>query len=362
MATPAVPCPEALLQKKLRFVFGITAATLLTVFVNVPLGYLIPVFLVGILSNQAMPALSFKQGAGMMAVFVVACMVGLLLTLLLAYPLVCTIVTLLLLWHIFLYAARGGSPLMTTMLTVAITVIPVAGMEAGALSLFVAKGLSLVGVGTVLIIWMSFWAFPDLTPQTALPANKSPEKQQSPRKEVSDILSATARTTLAAPAMIVFFYGGLTTQLLTLVFICILLQTPDLRQGVKGGIALLLANMVGGVMAILFYNLMVAIPEWWALVLLTMLLSLVASPWLFSTAPHAPLFATAFSTVLLLVGSVTGSFGGEADAKFYARLLGIGLAVLYLITSLVSLRAILVSLGKLPPTPSGETAASTSGS
>lgn len=345
-AAKPVSSRSDLLQRRYRFVFGITLASGITALLAFPLSYLVPVFLVGILSSNT-PGMSLKQGIGMIAVFIIACGVGLLLSLLLNYPVICIAVTLLLLWHIFLFAARGGSPLMAVMLTVAITVIPVGAMETQALALFIAKGLCLVGFTTVLMIWISFWIFPAPSDGSQDPSG-SKKDISLPANQTSPIISATARTLMASPAIILFFYAGLTSQLLTLVFICILLQTPDLRQGVKGGFALLAANAAGGAVAIFFYNLMVAVPEWWALVLLTLLTSLLASQKIFSERPTAQLFATALSTVLLLVGSVTGSFGGEADAKFYARLVGIGLAVLYLVTAIVSVRSILISLGKFP--------------
>ena len=45
----------------------------------------------------------------------------------------------------------------------------------------------------------------------------------------------------------------------------------------------------------------------------------------------AGLYAASFSTVILLVGSTTGDFGGDAGSKFYIRIVQIIAAAVYIV-------------------------------
>ena len=58
--------------------------------------------------------------------------------------------------------------------------------------------------------------------------------------------------------------------------------------------------------------------------------------WVNRTLPadEAALYATAFSTLLILVGGSTGMLGGEADANFYKRIFLITLSVCYVVGAL----------------------------
>ncbi|MCZ6831600.1 MAG: hypothetical protein O7F73_18805 [Gammaproteobacteria bacterium] len=55
---------------------------------------------------------------------------------------------------------------------------------------------------------------------------------------------------------------------------------------------------------------------------------------LFSRKPTAPLYGSAFSTVLILIGTGSGAFGEEADSKFLIRITQIVLAVCSLVAAL----------------------------
>jgi hypothetical protein len=149
--------------------------------------------------------------------------------------------------------------------------------------------------------------------------------------------SATLSTLVVLPVLGMFFTLQLTDALVTLVFIAILAQQPSLSTGIRGGVALLLGNLVGGVAAILFYNLLVAVPTYGFLIALTLLVSLLVSDYLFSNRPTAPICGMAFSTLLLLVGSATSSAGDEVNVRFYSRIAQIMLAAAYIVAALTLL-------------------------
>ena len=63
-------------------------------------------------------------------------------------------------------------------------------------------------------------------------------------------------------------------------------------------------------------------------------LALLLGQRIFSTRPTAPLYASAFPPVLILIGGGTGQFGGDTDAGFYDRILLILLSVCYVVGAL----------------------------
>ena len=52
---------------------------------------------------------------------------------------------------------------------------------------------------------------------------------------------------------------------------------------------------------------------------------------MFSDKPTAKLYGMAFSTLLLVIGSTTASYSGEAGAEVFSRVLNIMIAVVYVV-------------------------------
>jgi hypothetical protein len=70
------------------------------------------------------------------------------------------------------------------------------------------------------------------------------------------------------------------------------------------------------------------------------LLALLFGQQIFSDKPTAPLYGSAFSTVLVLIGTGTSAFGDQADAKFFERIALLLVGVSYLILALSVLQSI----------------------
>jgi hypothetical protein len=98
----------------------------------------------------------------------------------------------------------------------------------------------------------------------------------------------------------------------------------------KAGLAIIMANLGGGVAAIVAFNLLTIVPSIYFLGLLVLLGGLLFGNSLFSGKKAAPLFGMAFSTYLLILGNVT-SFRGEAGEAVWTRILQIGIVVIYVV-------------------------------
>jgi hypothetical protein len=103
--------------------------------------------------------------------------------------------------------------------------------------------------------------------------------------------------------------------------------------GRQAGYAMIVANVAGGIVSIAFYNLLVAVPWLPFLLVLTLLCGLLFGSLLFSEHKYAKLAGSAFTTVLLIIGSTTTSTS-EAGGKVVTRVLQIIAAVLYLVVAL----------------------------
>ncbi len=98
----------------------------------------------------------------------------------------------------------------------------------------------------------------------------------------------------------------------------------------KAGIALIIANLGGGLAAIAAFNLLTIVTEIYFAGLLTLLIGLIFGEKLFSNKPLSSLFATAYSTFLLILGNVT-STTGEAGEIVWTRILQLTIVVVYLV-------------------------------
>jgi hypothetical protein len=152
--------------------------------------------------------------------------------------------------------------------------------------------------------------------------------------------AAWLSTAVILPFALVCLVFNLSGAVLPLIIIATLAQKPDFSAGAAGAKALLAANIGGGLVAIMFFQLLTATPNLVFLVTGFFLLALLFGQQIFSDKPTAPLYGSAFSTVLVLIGTGTSAFGDQADAKFFERIALLLVGVSYLILALSVLQSI----------------------
>jgi len=141
---------------------------------------------------------------------------------------------------------------------------------------------------------------------------------------------ALLSTLMIMPVVTFFFYFNLSSAILVLAFIAILAQKPDLVAGIKGSAALMIGNSIGGIVAIAMYSILILVPNFTMLNLMMGLTALYFSRLIFSESKLAPVYAMAFSTVIILISSATSS-DADANEKFYTRLFQIAAACAYVV-------------------------------
>lgn len=83
------------------------------------------------------------------------------------------------------------------------------------------------------------------------------------------------------------------------------------------------------------YELVVVLPDLIFLTLLVALVCLALGKRIFAGGAAAAVCGTALTTFLLIVGMTVSPIGTEADAKFYSRIVQVGVAALYVVAALL---------------------------
>ena len=313
----------------LRYAFGSTLAMAVAMGFDWQLAFLTPVLVVSFLGSPA-PRPAVKGLVTFVLIIAVACTVGLAVGLLLVpFPLVYLLVLGLLLFHLFHAKMRGAPPLLITWMLIAVLLIPILASLSSALAVSVA-GYIIYGSAIAMgIVWLAHIAIPD-TPQSATTAPSAPQEDSlSPEYGFYRALVGTA---VVFPVAALFFAYQNASSMIILIFIAILTLQPSLSAGYKAGIALIVGNLIGGIASVIIYDLLVIAPHFGFLVLLTLLSALLFGTGLFSNSRWAPLFGMAFSTLLLIIGSTTSSYG-EASDKATTRVIQITVAVIYAVVA-----------------------------
>jgi hypothetical protein len=309
----------------LRYAFGSTLAMAVAMGFDWQLSFLAPVLAVSFLGSPA-PRPAIKSLVGFVAIIAVASAVGSAVAILLVpYPIVYLLVLALLLFHLALARQRGASALLVTWMLIAVLVIPILASLSTKLAVLVAGYIVYGSAIAVAIVWLAHIAIPDPPQPVAAAPTAAQEEDVSPEYAFYRAALATA---VIFPVAALFFAFQNASSLIILIFIAILTMQPSLTAGYKAGIALIVGNVIGGVASMIVYDLLVIAPHFGFLILLTLLTPLLFCAGLFSSSRWAPLFGMAFSTVLLIIGSTTSSYG-EAGDKATTRVIQITVAVVY---------------------------------
>jgi hypothetical protein len=313
---------DARLYGILRYAMGSAMIMMVAMGADYTLAYLTPVLALNFLSPGAKPP-SLKSSAVFLLSVAIASLAGVVFSgFFLDYPLVFLPLLTLILFQ--LYYTRSLQN-MKQWLIISLTVIPMMSMQSLKTGGIVAVNLFMNALFAMIMVWVIYFIFPKQ--ETTSAGNKSGlAASLTPRQR---FLSALEKTLVVVPALLLFFVFNLSDSLLVLVFTAVLSMNPAMKSK-KAGLGIILANLGGGLAAILVFNLLTVAPSYFYLGVLTLLFGLLFAPGLFGSKPAASLYGMAFSTFLLILGSVTG-LAGEAGEKVWVRIFQIGLAVTYMV-------------------------------
>lgn len=320
----------------LRYAFGSTVAMALAMGFDWPLSFLTAVLTLSFLGAKT-PRPSAKSLATFVVVVAAACSVGLIVGLLVSYPTVYLLALALVLFRLF-YAKAGGAPaLLVTWMLIAVLLLPILTSLSGQLAFLVATYMVFGTAMAMVVVWCSHMALPDPDVEGSPAAATVAPEALAPERRVR---LAVMSTLVVCPVAGVLFAYQHTDGLLILIFIAILTLQPSLSAGYKAGLGLIVGNVIGGIASMMFYDVLVIVPYFAFMVLLTFFAALLFGMGVFSDGKWAPLLGMAFSTVLLIIGSTTSSFG-DADAKASTRVIQITIAVVYAVLAFNAVKSLL---------------------
>jgi hypothetical protein len=312
-----------------RFALAATIATLVGYASGFELPFLVPVLASGFFAKPS-PRPSLRTGLGLIVVISGASLLGLVLArLLLPYSYIFLLVAFLVLFRIFYMKAGGGSPLVVVFLLMGITIGPIVALESMELGTAIAKALAAGSVMVIGTVFLTYGLMPDLPEWQAKVAAAAAAAQVPSLSEQAR--TAMLSTGVVFPVFAAFYMFGMTSSLLILVFIAMLSLVPSFTAGKVAGQAMIKGNLIGGLGSLVFYNMLIVYPSFVFFLPMTFATGLIFGRYIYSGRPSAPLFATGFNTVMLMVGMSVAFEGTEAMAKFYTRIFQIMLAVGYVV-------------------------------
>jgi hypothetical protein len=306
-----------------RYAVGATLIVAVSTGIDYTLSHITAVLALGFMA-PGVPPLSIRSGLGFLFVVVLACLMGWLFAhLFLDYPVVLLLLLSLALLH--LYYTVSLNPIFKVWLILALVLIPLISQQAQVLGDIVAVNLIVNAAMAVFLLWVIFLFFPYHPPDnTGKPSHK--DSLHTPKARFRTALQAVI---VILPPLVAFYIFQWSGAILVLVFIVLLSMNPA-STNLKSGVAMIIANLAGGLSAILVFNLLVVVPAFVFFLLLTLLFGLFYGRKLYSGKPIAKLYGTAFSTFLLVLGTVTTS-DGDAGEKVWSRIFQIGAAVIYVV-------------------------------
>lgn len=320
----------------LRYVIGSCFILGVTSLMNYDLAYLTSVLSLGYLAPGAKP-LSFKQGASF--IMILAALTGLAVIfteMFIDYALV--FMPLLLLVLLWLYYTDKLPMMVKLFALVSLVIIPFVSIDASAIGSYVAGRLVFNAFMAIVLSQIVFMVFPLCEADIPFEKKKQEAKKQSENERYKYAISIIL---ILLPVFIIFYMFKLSSSTLVLTFIAILSISPALANP-KVGLVMIVANILGGIFGVLAYKLLVVVPNFVFMILVTLSIGLLFGSRLFSDSKYAGIYGSGFSTFLLILGSVISS-DAEAGSKVWTRVVQISIAVTYVVLAFGILNRIINS-------------------
>ena len=302
-----------------------------------PLAYITPLFVWNYLKKAN--GFGFRAGLANLVAPVGGCLLGLATsTLTQHHPVVFLLATALLLWLVF-YLNNGTLPFdIGLWLIIGLTLVPMLTIQSQGITMVVIKGLWTSAAAAVGFGWLGYLLFPVVSASGA----QKVQPETTITTEEERWKAATVSLAMVLPVIVLFFSLNLADQLLIMIFIAIIAQDISLETSRIISFMLLASNVIGGLAAIVVYNLLLMVPEFLFMIIVMSNAALVFAALNYRGQKSAPLFGMAFTTTLLIVGAAVMPFSDGAPSAVATRVGSILVVVLYFVIVLKLYRVITV--------------------
>jgi hypothetical protein len=284
-----------------------------------------PTFLAPVLFTALITTLPaappFRMGVMLVVVMAAAAGVAFALpSLLRGTPIVMVGVLGLLVFFALLASAQQRAKLPALLLLISVSTAPVVVMvapaQAGILPAAMVRSMALA----VATLWLTFAVWPRIAPRPPPDAGTF----------ASPAMTALAGTCVVMPLMLIYLMFGLADALPVLVTTALLVLTFDVRQGAMQGLAMMLANLVGGLTGVTVYLLLGIAPSLVVLALLTFLLAIMFAARIEKGGPGGGVAVITSNSSLIILSSALAA-GPDNSGIWLTRLFQFALACMFAI-------------------------------
>ncbi|MET2898094.1 DUF2955 domain-containing protein [Vibrio rotiferianus] len=309
-------------RRILRFTIGVGLAVFLAAWINWQLAFVAPVFTAKFLVDK--PNLHRETIYELLLALIATMGLGLLLSGgITQYPIVLLIaVGLMMAWGYYLFTDPKWN-LFATILLIAVLMLPFMAINNPAISVVLASGLAISGAVSVAIFALVHIYLPEPDSEFAGYAAPPIGKEQRWRASFRAML-------ISFPVVCFFFIFQISEALLTMMFVALLSLMITSEKSVKLSAFLIISNGIGGILAILAFSILAIVPSIFFYTAFIALLAVVIGKKIYTVPEKAPIFATAFSTLLVLIGSTLMS-SGDIDSNTFIRIFQLVLVGTYMI-------------------------------
>ncbi|MEH0154910.1 DUF2955 domain-containing protein [Limibacter armeniacum] len=306
----------------LRYAVGTTMIVGVALAMDYTLAYLTPVLGITLLAPGT-PAPTWKVGFAFVMMLAVTSVFGLLFSRwFLPYPMV--FLPLIVLIMLSIFYTQAVPTVFKLFLLISIVIIPLLSQFSYKLGGIVTFSLIKNGALSIIFVGLVYLIFPEQESELGTAKQSSVEVPSAERFQ-----NALIAVIMITPLLTLFFMFKWAGAMIILIFAIILAMNPATTNFKAGG-AVILANIAGGIVAIFVYELLTVFPRFIFMLLTTLLVGLFFGKKLHEGKPISSLYGTAFSTFLLILGSVSTS-EGEAGSKVWSRVFQISIAVVYVV-------------------------------
>ncbi|MCX2788994.1 DUF2955 domain-containing protein [Vibrio sp. Sgm 5] len=309
-------------RRILRFTIGVGLAVFLAAWINWQLAFVAPVFTAKFLVDK--PNLHRETIYELLLALIATMGLGLLLSGgITQYPIVLLIaVGLMMAWGYYLFTDPKWN-LFATILLIAVLMLPFMAINNPAISVVLASGLAISGAVSVAIFALVHIYLPEPDSEFAGYAAPPIGKEQRWHASFRAML-------ISFPVVCFFFIFQISEALLTMMFVALLSLMITSEKSVKLSAFLIISNGIGGILAILAFSILAIVPSIFFYTAFIALLAVVIGKKIYTVPEKAPIFATAFSTLLVLIASTLMS-SGDIDSNTFIRIFQLVLVGTYMI-------------------------------
>lgn len=311
-----------------RRILRVAAGTALGMFVSQSVGWPMSFFaplLAFVFLSLPLPRPTLKMAIGFVFVLGAASFSGVVLLPFLQYARWVGIgLFVLALFHTFYFTAKGGSAALGTFMTLGLTLVAAVGSVSSFVMVEIATWLTVSGIWGMGFVWLAHALIPD-PPTLPGAASPKPPTPEPPDLETARLRALRSLLIVLPIALICFFSSSSTSYLIVMIKVATMGQQANVDSSRTAGRSMLQSTIIGGVGAIIAWQVLSIWPSLLIYTLVFGLFALLVGPKIFQGPgmhPTGAMWSYAYLTmIVVLAPAVTDGLGSDGAASaFYTRL------------------------------------------